>query len=544
MVIHKNRLWIAGALAAVVVITAVVFAVTRRAPSTSPGGADPHATHAAAEEVWTCPMHPEVREHGPGKCPKCGMELVKEEPARQPAATPAPVETPRAGIQLDTRRQQLIGVRTARVEQGAIDRTIRAVGLVRYDETRLSDVNLKLDGWVQKLHVDYTGQAIRRGQPLLDLYSPELLATQDEYLLALSTRETMQQSTIPDATAQAERLVESARQRLTLWDLPAEAIARLDKTRKADATVTFRSPVTGFVIEKPVVEGMRVMPGQTLYKVADLSAVWVEADVYESDAPFLKVGMPASVTVDARPGEVLRGRSVYIYPFVEEKTRTLKVRLAFANPNVRLKPGMYANVEMQSSLGRGLTVPADAVLDSGRGQLVFVAEGEGHYEPRKVQVGQRLGDRVQILEGLKQGDEVATGAAFFLDSESQLRAAAGGWESTAPPPSGAATAAALSIELRVGPEPPRTGENTFEARVTDAAGRAITDAQVAVVLSMPAMPAMNMPAMRSEARLAHAGDGLYRGAGLVSMAGRWDVTVTVVRGGQRLGSKHTTVVVR
>jgi membrane fusion protein, copper/silver efflux system len=216
----------------------------------------------AAGEVWTCPMHPEIRESGPGQCPICGMDLELEQdeaaaPTAPGAGAGAPAETPRAAIQLDARRRQMLGVRLVTAETAPIERHIRAVGVVRYDETRLSEVNLKLDGWVSKLHVNATGQTIRRGQPLLDLYSPELVATGQEYLLALSTREAMQDSQIPDARAQADRLVESARQRLLLWDLPADAIERIETTRKADGTVTLRSPSAGIVIEKPVVEGMR-----------------------------------------------------------------------------------------------------------------------------------------------------------------------------------------------------------------------------------------------------------------------------------------------
>jgi RND family efflux transporter MFP subunit len=507
---------------------------------------------ATTSEVWTCPMHPEIRQSAPGKCPKCGMDLEKVDPARPPepeVEEGSAVETPRGPVELDTRRRQLLGVRTARAERRPIEREIRAVGVVRYDETRLTDVNLKLDGWIKKLHVDYTGQAVRRGQPLLVIYSPDLLATQQEYLLALSTRDAMQGSQVADARVHADRLVESARQRLALWDLPADLIREIETTRQAQADVTFRSPVTGFVIEKPVVEGMRAMAGQTLYKIADLATVWVEADVYESDAPFVKAGAPAIVTLDAWPGEELRGRAIYIYPFVEEKTRTLKVRYAFPNPGLRLKPGMYANVAMTSTLASSITIPRDALLDAGQDQLVFVAEGDGYFQPRKVEAGQPAGDRVQILSGLREGEEVAAGAAFFLDSESQLRGAAGGWEA----PEGAAGGApegvpgtppaTADIAFRTTPSPPRTGENTFEVRITDAGGRAVTGAEVKVVLYMPPMPSMNMPAMTSEARLAHAGGGVYRGQGLVSMAGRWDVTVTATRGAERF-TRQTTVVAR
>jgi RND family efflux transporter MFP subunit len=476
------------------------------------------------------------------------MDLVKESALTAPAGTPAgavdPAQTPRAPVQLDTRRRQMLGVKTARVESGPIERHIRAVGIVRYDETRLTDVNLKLDGWVSKLHVDYTGQPIRRGQPLLDLYSPDLLATENEYLLALSTRDAMRESEVADARTQADRLVESARQRLLLWDLPAAEMQRLERTRKADATVTFQSPVGGVVIDKPVVEGMRATAGQTLYKVADLSAVWVEADIFESDARFVRVGARASVTVDALPGQPLSGRAVYIYPFVEEQTRTLKVRFAFPNPGQRLKPGMYANVEFASLLGQGLTIPADALLDAGREQLVFVAEGDGYFTPRRVTAGPRIGDRVPITAGLSAGETVASGAAFFLDSESQLRAAAGGW---ADPTGGApaeADTASLTFAFRTVPDPPRPGENGFEVDLKDATGHPITDAQVKVVLFMPAMPSMNMPAMSSEATLSHAGGGTYRGQGMVTMSGRWDVTIAAMRNGTRLGTRQTTVVAK
>ena len=532
-------------LLAVVAVTAaaVAYGCNGRQPEPVP----PVATVAA--DVWTCPMHPDVREQAPGRCPKCGMDLERETAPASTARHDHPAaadnaEIPRADVQLDTRRRQLLGVRTVPVDRTSLDREIRAVGVVRYDETRLADVNLKLDGWVTKLHVDYTGQPVTRGQPLLEFYSPELLATENEYLLALSTRDSLLQSQVADARTQADRLVESARQRLALWDLPADHVQRLEKSRKADGNVTFRAPVGGFVIEKPVVEGMRVMAGQTLYKIVDLSTVWVEADVYESDAPFLKPGAPASVTIDAWPGESLQGKAVYIYPFVEEKTRTLKVRFAFPNRRQRLKPGMYANVALRATLGTGLTIPADALLDAGRQQLVFVSTGEGYYQPRKVQAGQRLGDRVQILDGLEAGERVATGASFFLDSESQLRAAAGGWEEQKADTAGAAAGNGLAITLSTTPDPPRNGENEFSVVVKNAAGAAVEDAQVKVVLYMPAMPSMNMPAMTSEATLAHGGGGTYRGKGMVSMAGRWDVTVTVSRGSDRLGTRQTSIVAR
>lgn len=451
---------------------------------------------------------------------------------------------PRAPITLDLRRRQLIGVRTAPVERSQLTLTVRAVGTVRYDETRLADVNLKLEGWILELYVDFTGKFVQKDQPLFTLYSPDLVTTQNEYLLALKTRDQLRQSQIADAREYATKLAESARQRLELWDLPPEEIRSLEETRQPRTAIVFRSPVSGYVIEKQAVQGMHVMAGQTLYKIADLSRVWVEADIYEQEMSLVRVGRQAVVTLDAYPGEQFRGRASYIYPFVQEQTRTVRVRFEFANPRGRLKPGMYANVALEAPLGMSTTIPANALLDSGSRQLVFVAEGDGYFQPRDVKVGRRLGDRVQILEGLKAGEQVATGATFFLDSESQLRASVQAFE---PAPSGAEGVASrdrLEITFRPQPDPPTTGDNMLEVSVKDASRQPISDADVSVTFFMAAMPTMNMPAMRNEAKLQRVGAGVYRGAGQVMMAGRWDVTVNVSKGGQRLGSKQFAIVAR
>lgn len=467
-------------------------------------------------------------------------------PTHPTSSVPAdvPAATPRGEITIDPRRQQLIGVKTVAVTRQAVGQAIRAVGVVRYDETKQADVNLKVEGWIRDLYVDYTGQPIQRGQRLLTIYSPDLLNTQNEYLLALKTRDQVQQSTIPDARERADQLVAAARQRLALWDLSPEALRALDEKRQAQDAVEFRSPVSGYVIEKAAIQGLHVMPGQSLYKVVDLSTVWVEADVYESELTGVRVGEPATVTVDAYPGERFSGRAIYVYPYLDEKTRTNKVRFAFDNRAGRLKPGMYANVELQSRGGAGLVVPTNAVLDSGPEQVVFVAQGDGVFEPRKVKIGRRLGDTTQILEGVKEGEQVATGATFFLDSESQLRAALQGYEASAPSAGSTQGVAATQITFRTVPDPPKTGDNQLEATVKDAGGKPIDDAEVSVKFFMPAMPTMNMPAMRSEAKLTPVGAGVYRGSGQVMMAGKWDATVTVMRGGQRLGTKQQPIVAR
>ncbi len=516
---------------------------------------------AEVVEVWTCTMHPHVREHGPGLCPICGMPLVRVEGGAEAAAATSPAPSgstdmsapggtqaeageARAPVRIDARRQQLIGVRTVAAERSDLAREVRAVGIVRYDETRLSDVNLKLDGWIDELFVDSTGQPVRAGDPLFTLYSPELVATQNEYLLARRSRDQLAASEIADARNYADRLVTAARRRLELWDLPADQVAELERTGEPRTHVVFRSPSSGFVVEKTAVRGQHVTAGETLYRLADLSEVWVEADLYEQDLAFVAVGDRATVRLDAYPGEPVTGRVIYIYPFTDEPARTIRARFAIANGRQRFRPGMYASVELRSSLGVGLTVPTDAVLVSGRDAYVFVSEGDGYFEPTRVETGHRLGARVEIRAGLAEGDVVATGATFFIDSESQLRAAIPGYQAPPPLAESAPEAGALEIALLSQPDPPRAGDNTFEVTVRDAAGRPVSGAAVTVVLFMPAMPSMNMPAMRSEAALLPAGDGRYRGSVNVGMSGRWDVTITVVEGGRTIGRTERAIVAR
>jgi Cu(I)/Ag(I) efflux system membrane fusion protein/cobalt-zinc-cadmium efflux system membrane fusion protein len=451
--------------------------------------------------------------------------------------------TPRGPITIDPRRQQLIGVKTVAVERQQMQPTVRTVGVVRYDETRQADVNIRVEGWIRDLYVDFTGQPIEKGQRLFTFYSPDVLSTQQEYLLALTSRDQVQNSMIADVRDRADQLVTAARQRLALWELPLEEIRALEETRQAPDVVTFRSPVSGFVIDKQALKGLHVMPGQSLYRVADLSVVWVEADVYERDVSSIRQGATATITVDAYPGDRFSGRVIYTFPYLNETTRTNKVRFEFVNRGGRLKPGMYANVELRAANGMALVVPTNAVLDSGQEQVVFVAQGDGMFEPRRVKIGRRATDSIEILDGLKEGDHVATGATFFLDSESQLRASLQGYEATSTPSPQAASSGA-QIALRTVPDPPTTGENQFEATVTDANGKAIDDAEVSVQFYMPAMPTMSMPAMKSETKLSPAGGGVYRGTGQVMMAGKWDATVTVTRGGQRLGSKQLPVTAR
>ena len=514
--------------------TAIVIAVTIVAAAV--GG-------YASRSRWLDPLVARVTDFT-GRSSSQGMPASGSPSTDAPAAsTSSSTSTLRAEIAIDPRRQQLIGVRTAAARRATLARQVRLIGLVRADETRLADVNLKVDGWIRDLYVDYTGQAVKKGDPLFSLYSPDLLAAANEYLLALKTRDQMQSSQISDARERADQLVAAARRRLQLWDFPPETLAALDERREAPDTLTFRSPADGVVMDKQVLKGSRVMAGQRLYTIADLSIVWIEADVYEAELPLVKVGGHAAVTLNAYPGERFSGEVLYIYPYVDEKTRTNKVRFAFMNGDGRLKPGMYANVEITTAPGTGIVVPTDAVLDSGAEQIVFVAKGDGYFEPRRVKAGQRMASDVHILEGLEAGEQVATGATFFLDSESQLRASLRGFDASPAAPD-ASSRERLDIALRSQPDPPRAGDNQIEVTVKDPAGAPVDGADVSVQFLMPAMPAMNMPAMSTEVKLSPAGGGVYRGRGQLMTPGRWETTVTVTRGGQRLGSRQLAVVAR
>lgn len=449
--------------------------------------------------------------------------------------------TPRSDVALDTRRQQLIGVRTVRVERGSIAPEIRAAGTVAYDETRQVEVNTRVDGWIRDLYADYTGRSVNQGDPLFTLYSPDLVAEQNEYLLALRGAATVPRGDANSLAEYSDRLAAASRERLLRLEMTPAEIDQIGRMGRAAETVTFRSPANGVIVEKTALRGMRVMAGQMLYRIADLSNVWVEAEVYETDLSAVRVGARAAISLQAYPDRTFGGRVTYIYPSVTQETRTVRVRLSLPNPGGLLKPNMLATVTLQAPQSNALLVPADAVVDTGTQQIVFLAEGDGRFSPREVRIGRRAHAKTEVLSGVKEGDEVAASATFFLDSESQLRGALQNYQ---PAPAASADAAAPSIDVtfRTDPDPPHTGDNTFLVTVKDDKGQGIVDADVQVVLFMPAMPSMNMPAMKSETKLLAAGGGLYRGTGQVMTPGRWDVTVNVSRGGKQLGARQFAVV--
>ena len=318
-------------------------------------------------------MVPGYKSDKPGKSPFMDMDLVPVyDDGSSPGGGPASVSG-YASISISPERQQAIGIQLGKAESRELTKTIRTVGRVTLDETLLYQVRPKFEGFVEELFVDYTGKSVRKGQPLLSIYSPELLATQQEYLLALRARQRLGTSPNPDVSRGAEELYESARQKLLLWDIRPADIERLEETGQPQKALTLYSPVDGFVMTKNAVRGGRVMPSDTLFEIGGLSPVWVLADIYESEAPLVHTGDPARMTLSSLPGREWKGKVTFIAPVLEEATRTVKVRVEFANPDRALKPGMYADVMLERKLGRVLTVPESAVMTTGTRSLVFVA---------------------------------------------------------------------------------------------------------------------------------------------------------------------------
>jgi len=383
---------------------------------------------------WVDPMHPAYKSDKPGIAPDCGMKLVPvyaDEAAKM-------TEMPPGTVQISPERQQLIGVRTGKIEERPVRRTIHATARLAFDETRITHVHSKVAGWIEEVFVNYTGEPVRVGQPLFSIYSPELVSTQQEYLVALKARKQMAESTVPELARSAESLYEAARQRLRLWDVSEEQIRTLEQTGKPQRTITFYSPHSGIVMEKKAFEHLRVTQDTDLYTLADLSRIWAIADVYEYEAPFVHVGQRGILSLSYVMGQTFTGHVSFIYPEVDPQTRTLKVRLEFPNPGLKLRPEMFGTAEIAVDLGKQLVVPVDAVVETGRKQMVFIARGEGYFEPREVMLGPRTDGFYPVLDGLKPGDTVVTSANFLIDSESRLKAAVAQMRET---PSGQKTAA-------------------------------------------------------------------------------------------------------
>lgn len=419
----KRRVWILSLAAAVVV--ALVGAGC--------------GSESATASRYHCPMHPTYVSDRQGDCPICGMRLVPLEEGPAPTAAPtAPGavhgrETPDGGgvpgmatVTLSADGLRLAGVETAAVVRGAVGREVRTVGTVVPDETRVRHVHTKISGWVEDLYVSFTGQLVERGEPILSIYSPQLVASQEELLRAREAAARFAASSLPEVRRGGEELYTAARRRLELFDVPSAFIEELERSGQVQRTVTLLAPVSGYVTSKGVFEGHQVEPGMELFTLTDLSRVWIEASFYEGEASSVRLGQEAILELPYDPGVALEGRVAFIEPTLDPVARTLRVRFEFSNPGLRLKPGMFADVATRLGDGEGLLVPDSAVLDTGSRQVVFVDRGNGTFEPREVRAGARSGGGIQVISGLEEGERVVIRANFLLDSESRLRSALAG----------------------------------------------------------------------------------------------------------------------
>jgi Cu(I)/Ag(I) efflux system membrane fusion protein/cobalt-zinc-cadmium efflux system membrane fusion protein len=457
--------------------------------------------------------------------------------------TPASTEGPLVPVQISPQRLQSIGVKTGQVERKLVEDEIRTTGNVVVDETRLAYFQVRFSGYIQKVFADTTYQYVRKGQPLFTIYSPDLVATEREYLVAKQNQQQVAQSTVPGVVSSAASLLDAAVERLKQWGVPQKEMARLESTGQVQQELEVDSPVSGYITERNALPSVAVQPGMRLYTIADLSTVWAQAQVFQNDLARMKVGAPATLTVNTYPGRTFTGHVDFIYPQVETDTRTAKVRVAFSNPGLKLKPGMFVNVSLKVPMGRQLVIPANAVLQSGTRQIAFVDRGDGYLEPREVQLGVRAGDDFIVLKGLKAGEKIITSANFLIDSESQLQAALGAF---VPPPPGAGAVSAMNApqanaELTSDPSPPHKGSNVFHVKLTDANGASISGAEVSVTFFMPAMPEMGMAAMRKPLTLIDKGNGLYEGSGQLESGGTWQVTILAKKNGQLIATKQLSV---
>ncbi len=380
------------------------------------GGANAAAPSERKVLFYRDPKAPSYTAHAPGLNPETGNTL-------EPVYADAPDAAPPGTVRISPERQQLIGVKYATVTAEGGGRTIRTVGKVAFDERRIAHVHPRFEGWIEKVYVDFTGEVVRRGQTMLTIYSPEMLASQQELLLARKARDLMSGNPLPSASSHGDSIFAAAKQRLQLWGLTDAQVEQVLRTGEPIRSVAVAAPASGFVTERNAFPNQKVTPESDLYTIADLSRVWIVADVFESDAAAVRVGETARILIPYTDAPPLSAKVSYIQPEVDPATRTIKVRLDVGNPGTRLKPEMFVNAEFTVAGAQRLTVPADAVLDTGDRQTVFVDRGNGYLEPRPVTIGERLGDRIAIASGLSAGERVVASGAFLVDSESQLRAA-------------------------------------------------------------------------------------------------------------------------
>jgi RND family efflux transporter MFP subunit len=527
---YRRAFWIAVTTTVVLAIVASILWWRLSHPGTASKTGDTSASEPMEAMAHPSSANASGSEPGAASDPQAGNML----------------ETPLVPIQLTPQRMQSIGMVVGKVESKPVNTELRFYGNVQIDERRQAYVQTRFAGWIRKVYGDATGNFIGKGQPLFTIYSPDLVATEHEYLLAKKNSESLQQSQVSGVASGAASLFNAAKERLLQWEMSPAEIEKLDRGGKAITDLTINSPVAGYITQKNALPNMYVQPETMLYTVADLSDVWVLAQVFQSDAGKIKPGDPAEVTVDAYPGRVFNGRVDDILPQLDPNTRTLPVRLVFANPGLKLRPGMYVNVRAKLPLGRQLVVPASAAFHSGTKNLLFVYSGEGGIEPRKVELGPQVGDELVVTKGIRAQEQIVTSANFLIDSEAQLQAAAGAF---IPPPPGAGQAASMNapaqkqanVELTTDPDPPHKGSNIVRVKLAGQDGQPIAGANVTVTFFMAAMPAMGMASMKTVINTSDKSGGMYEGKWNLGSGGTWQVTIRAQQNGQTIANKQLTV---
>lgn len=380
---------------------------------------------AQGKQLYTCSMHPFIIKDKPGTCPICGMELIRKLEGTADGSAQTPEQKQQAEmlghVSMSANQRIMANVATVAVRQGTLDKEINAVGIVQYDQSRQAKVTAWIAGRIDKLNVSTVGAYVSKDRPVAEVYSPDLVATQQEYLLAVKSRDQLKNSPIPSISQNGEGLVASARQRLMLFGVKPHQIAELERSGTPNIRLPIYTPLSGIVIEKMVQQGQYVNTGDVLFNIADLSKVWVEIDVFENEVAYVRVGQQVEIRSAVEHGELFNGRISFVYPFHDPKTHTVKARVEMPNPGHRLKPDMFVNAIIKVPLAKGIVIPVTAIIDTGKRQLVWVEMSPGMFEPREVQVGERIDDKVQIVSGIKEGDKVAVSGSYLIDSESQLK---------------------------------------------------------------------------------------------------------------------------
>lgn len=495
-----------------------------------------------------------VLRHGPG-----AGRTILQQTVEPPAVDPA---TPDGVIYISPARQQIIGVRTAEIAARDLSDEVKTVGTLSYDETRVTRVHTKIAGWIDQLFVDFVGKPVEKGQPLFTIYSPDLVSTQQEYLLARKAATQLGSSRFEETRQGAASMLSAARTRLTLWDVSAEEMATLERTGEPSRTLTVFAPTSGVVLERNAFAGQYITPDMDLFNLVDLSRIWAIGQLTEGDLARVRIGQRATVELTNVPGaRPLTGTVMFIYPDIDPATRRGRVRVEVPNRDLSLRADAFVTVTIHTAPERTLAVPMEAVIDTGARRYVILARGNGHFEPRPIETGVAAGGFVTVHRGLAAHDRVVTSAQFLIDSETNLQAAmqamsspsespaAGAAPEALAPTTAAMTAApgqdaneaAVEIALETRSSAIHVGDNVLDVAVTGAGGTPVVGASVAVTFFMAGMPAMGMPDMRLTSTLEPRSDGRYRGTANVPAAGTWAVTITATRGGRRLGIRRLTL---